>query len=440
MTSSTSTTSESTGESTAVSLAAFDSVEVAHHRRQFSVLSGRRYFNYGGQGPMADSAIARLNQAQKKIQTEGPFSHAAYEWLQAQGVTVRGAIAQALGTTADTITLTENVTVGCNIALWGLPWQAGDHILMGDCEHPGIVAAVAELSRRYGLSVSTCALAETRNATRDEAGPVAVIRAGLQPNTRLVIISHILWNTGQVLPLTEIVAACHSNAPHTRVLVDAAQSAGSLPLDQPGQTLPDTEVDYYAFTGHKWWCGPAGLGALYVRSQVLTETAPTFIGWRGIETDAAANPTGWKPDAQRYEVATSDYSLWPALTEAMAVQASWGSSAERYARICRLSQRLWEKLRSLPGIACLLTLSPPPSGLVSFQILDGPLESDGQPSPDLHNALVAQLEAQQIYVRTLLSPHCVRACVHYLTLESEIDALVEQVRLFLVHQTNIFQA
>lgn len=403
-----------------------DLAAVNLHRQQFSVLQGKQYFNYGGQGPMADRAIAALSQAQQKIQTEGPFSSSAYQWVQAQGKQVREAIAQALGTTPETITLTENVTAGCNIPLWGLPWQSGDHILMGDCEHPGVVAAVAELSRRYKLDVSTCALADTRNETSAEKGPVAVIEQNLRPNTRLVIISHILWNTGQVLPMTDIVTVCHSNAPHTRILVDAAQSAGSLPLDQPGWRLPETKVDYYAFTGHKWWCGPAGIGALYVRPEVLAETAPTFIGWRGIEMDDTGNPTGWKPDGQRYEVATSDYPLWSALHQAIEVQADWGTSEQRYEQICRLSERLWEGLRAIPKVACLLTEAPPPSGLVSFQLIG----NDAQPSPDLHRGLVQQLETQKIYVRTLLSPHCVRACVHYLTLASEVDALVEKVNAF----------
>ena len=395
---------------------------LSEHRQQFSLLSGKQYFNYGGQGPMADSALAALHQSQRQIQAEGPFSMAAYEWLSREGVAVRGAIARALGTTSETITLTENVTVGCNIPLWGLDWQAGDRILIGDCEHPGVVAAVNEISRRYGVHVDTCALAATMNG----GDPIAVVKQRLQPKTRLVIISHILWNTGQVLPLKEMVAACHNNAPQTRVLVDAAQSAGSLPLDHPDWLLPETEVDYYAFTGHKWWCGPAGIGALYVRPEVLEETAPTFIGWRGIEMDAGGNPTGWKPDGRRYEVATSDYPLWSGLKSAIALQESWGTSAERYAQMCELSERLWTGLRQLPQVACLLTEAPPPSGLVSFKLL-----ADGEPSPEMHSALVEALAAEKIYLRTLLSPNCVRACVHYLTLASEVDALVERIERWL---------
>lgn len=396
---------------------------VTSARQQFSSLQGKQYFNYGGQGPMADSAISQLVQAQQKIQSEGPFGSAIYAWIQAEGQQIRSALAQSLGTRTETITMTENVTIGCNIPLWGLPWQSGDHILLGDCEHPGVVAAVKEISRRYGLEVSTCALAATMNG----GDPVAVVEQALRPRTRLVIVSHVLWNTGQLLPLSEIVALCHAHAPHTRVLVDAAQSVGVLPLDQPGWTLPETGVDYYAFTGHKWLCGPAGIGGLYVRDDVRDETAPTFIGWRGVEVDGEANPTGWKPDGQRFEVATSDYPLWGALRQAIVVQAAWGDSAARYERICTLSERLWRGLRSLARVKCLLTQSPPPSGLVSFQLMG----EDGQPSPDLHGALTGQLEAQKIYVRTLLSPNCVRACVHYLSLESEVDELVARIEAFM---------
>ena len=371
---------------------------------------------------MSDRAIQSLIEAQQRIQREGPFAGAVNQWLQAEGHQTRQEIAIALGTTADTISLTENVTVGCNIPLWGLPWQSGDRILIGDCEHPGVMAAVQEIARRYDLKVSTCGLSDLLQG----ADPVAVIQQGLQPNTRLVIISHILWNTGQLLPLKEIVEACHANAPHTRVLVDAAQSVGSLPLDKPGWQLPETGVDFYAFTGHKWWCGPAGAGGLYVRPEVLEETAPTFIGWRGIDVDEFGKPVGWTPDGRRFEVATSDYGLWGALRQSMELQAEWGTSAERYERICRLSERLWQGLSAIASVECLLKDAPPPSGLVSFQLVD----ADKQPKVELQSEMVKQFEQEKIYLRTLESPKCVRACVHYLSEVTEVDNLVRRVKQF----------
>lgn len=373
---------------------------------------------------MSDRAIQTLTSAQERIQLEGPFAGAVNQWLQTEGHEVRRAIAQRLGTSSKTITLTENVTVGCNIPLWGLPWESGDYILIGDCEHPGVVAAVEEIARRYELNITTCALSKLIEG----ADPVELIQQELRHNTRLVIISHILWNTGQLLPLKEIVDECHANSPQTRVLVDAAQSVGALPLDQPGWTLPETGVDFYAFTGHKWCCGPAGVGGLYVRPEVLEETAPTFIGWRGINISDNGTPTGWTPDGRRYEVATSDYALWGALRYSMTLQESWGSSAERYRRVCDLSERLWKGLQALSGIECLLKDGPPPSGLVSFQRIN----EYGLPVVEQQVDMVRQMEKEKIYLRTLESPKCIRACVHYLSLESEVDSLVQRIEQFVV--------
>jgi L-cysteine/cystine lyase len=318
-----------------------------------------------------------------------------------------------LGVPADTITLTEDVTVGCNIPLWGWPWQPGDHLLLSDCEHPGVVAAVQEIGRRYGVSYSLCPLMETVNG----GDAVAVIAQHLQPQTRLLVISHIFWNTGQVLPMKAITQLCHDQPQPVRVVVDAAQSVGAMPLN-----LTDLGVDFYAFTGHKWWCGPAGLGGLYVSPAALDTIHPTFIGWRSITTDAAANPTGWKPNGQRFEVATSDYPLYAGLQTAIAHQNAWGTAIERHQRLTQLSQRLWQQLGEIPYIRPVRQ-TPPDSGLVSFWLL-----REGEPCPTWHRQLVEALEAQGIFLRTLLSPNCVRACVHYLTLEAEVDQLIDQIQ------------
>ena len=109
----------------------------------------------------------------------------------------------------------------------------------------------------------------------------------------------------------------------------------------------------------------------------------------------------------------------------MDFQDSWGTAEQRYFRITQLSSYLWGRLNGLRHVSCLLK-TPPESGLVSFQIM-----SNGQPSPTLHVQLVKHLEAQNMYLRTLLSPSCVRACTHYFTLESELDQLVEAVEAFL---------
>ncbi|MBE9066120.1 aminotransferase class V-fold PLP-dependent enzyme [Leptolyngbya cf. ectocarpi LEGE 11479] len=392
------------------------SVSIAQYRQRVPALQNKAYFNYGGQGPMVEAALAAIHSAHQTIQTRGPFGSKVYQWMRAEGVETRRMLADDLGVSPQTLALTENVTVGCNIALWGLPWRSGDHILLSDCEHPGIIATVQELQRRYGIEFSIFPHLSQLNS----ADPVSTIQAHLRPTTRLLVISHILWNTGQVLPLKAICQLCHERPQPVRVLSDSAQSVGMLPLQ-----LAKTGVDFYAFTGHKWYCGPAGLGGLYVRPEAMAELSPTYIGWRGITLGTEGQPTGWEPDARRYEVSTSNVALCSGLRVAIATHNDWGTTEERYFRICQLSSSLWGKLNSLRSVRCLLK-SPPESGLVSFRIFQ-----NGAPAPTLHQKLVVYLETRQFYLRTLLSPSCVRACTHYFTTESEIDRLIDAIEEFL---------
>ncbi len=378
---------------------------ISVHRQQFPALADKAYFNYGGQGPLPTCSLDAIQNGYRKLDQLGPFSSNRHHWVTAECEAIRVALAEELGVSPPTIALAEDTTVGCNIVLWGLPWQAGDHLLLSDCEHPGVVAAVFELQRRFGLEVSFCPLQATLNV----GGAAAVVAEHLRPRTRLLVISHILWNTGQVLPLADIVRFCQ--AQQTLVLVDAAQSMGVLPLN-----LMELGVDFYAFTGHKWCCGPAGAGGLYVSPSAQREVAPTFIGWRSAQKCSSVGPAEWQPDSRRYEVSTSAYSLYGGLRQALALHKTWGSAQARYERLVNLSGSLWQQLQAIPGVRCLHT-APPQAGLVSFQV-------PGQN----HTAVVKALEQRSVLVRDISDPNCVRASVHYLTTEEEIAQLVSTLR------------
>ncbi|WP_392531847.1 aminotransferase class V-fold PLP-dependent enzyme [Nostoc sp. C117] len=380
------------------------------HREQFPALANKTYFNYGGQGPMPQKAMDAIAQTEAHIQHIGPFGNEAYRWIKPQMQAAKEAIASELHISTETITLTDNVTVGCNIGMWGIEWRAGDHMLLSDCEHPGVIATAQEISRRFAVEVTTCPL----KATLNEGDPVKIIAQHLRPNTRLVILSHVFWNTGQVLPLNKIAEVCRNN--HSLLLIDAAQSVGLLPLN-----LTELGVDFYAFTGHKWLCGPAGAGGLYVRPEARESLKPTFIGFSGVVVDSESQPVDWLPDGRRYEVSTFAYSLYAGLREAIAIHQQWGTSHERYEQICQKSEYLWRKLGALPDVKYLRT-SPPESGIVSFQL------TNNQPQGSLK--LVQFLESQKILTRTIANPNCIRATVHYFTLESEIDLLVETIQSF----------
>lgn len=386
------------------------SIPIAQHRQQFPALANKSYFNFGGQGPLPLVSIAAIQKAYNYIQEQGPFSGKINDWVVQEADRTRQAIASELAAPKETIALTEDVTVGCNIALWGINWQKGDRILLTDCEHPGIIATVEEIARRFGVEFSFCPIMATLN----QGNPTEVILQHLNSRTRLVVLSHVLWNTGQVLPLAEIVKACRdysTNSQPIRILVDAAQSVGLLSLN-----LTELGADFYAFTCHKWLCGPGGIGGFYIKPEALEDLNPTFIGWRGIIMDKAGKPIGWQPDARRFEVATSAYPLYGGLREAIALHQEWGTSQARYEQICQLSKYLWQRLSEIKSVRCLLT-SPPQSGLVSFVLTNGKSS----------NQLVTSLEEQGFLLRTLREPDCIRACVHYFSDTEEIDRLVEVI-------------
>jgi L-cysteine/cystine lyase len=382
---------------------------IQQHRQQFFGLKDKYYFNFGGQGILPQSALQKIIDSYQYIDQVGPFGLKINSWIQENITTTKQAIASEIGVSANTTTLTENVTASCNIPLWGIEWREGEEILLTDAEHPGIIAIVKEISRRFGVRIITCPIIDTLN----QGNPVEVIKNHLTPNTRLVVISHILWNTGQVLPLKEIVSLCH-NYPHSQqkiqVLVDGAQSAGSLPLN-----LTESKVDFYGCTGHKWLCGASGVGFLYVRQDLISSVSPTFIGWRGLNYSKTDLP--FTDDGSRFEVATSAYPLFSALQEAIAVHQQWGTIEQRYDRICQLSGYLWEELTKIEGIECLKQTAPA-SGLVSFYLKNG---KDA-------NKTLKILEEKGFYLRTLVEPYCIRACVHYLTLETEIEALIKAMK------------
>ncbi|BAW97424.1 L-cysteine/cystine lyase [[Synechococcus] sp. NIES-970] len=371
------------------------------HRQQFPALAHKNYFNYGGQGPLPQASLNAILDSYQQGEMQGPFSLAMGQWENEVIRDLRQAIAAELNAQPENIVLTENVTAGCNIALWGIDWQAGDEILLGDCEHPGIVGIVQEIAARFAVKVRICPLLDTLNA----GDPVEAIAQQLTPQTRLLVISHLFWNTGQVLPLKEICARCHQG--NVQVLVDAAQSFGVLPLD-----LPDLGVDFYAFTGHKWWCGPAGVGGLYISPGAIAEHRPTFIGWRGVTQWPSTTEVTLTPDGRRYEVATSAYPLYVGLTASMGFHQQWGTTAERYQQICEISAYAWEKLNAIAQVQCLKT-APPASGLVSFRV----------DAPQGHAEIVKQLEGQGFCLRTIRFPDCIRACTHYFTTSAEIDQL-----------------
>ena len=379
-------------------------------------LLNKTYFNYGGQGPLPTPTLEAMTNSWRRIQELGPFTTDVWPYIGAEVNSTRRRLAQLCGVGPHRLALSENVTTGCVLPLWGLPFEEGDRLLISDCEHPGVVAACVELARRENLEIDTLPVQQFRgDAGSTDAGVLNELEQALRPTTRLVVLSHLLWNTGQVMPIAKVAEQLGSHNRQPFLLVDAAQSFGQIPIADAAAA-----ADIYAFTGHKWACGPEGLGGVALSERVLAEGQPTVIGWRSLQDESKASLSSTDPfhhDSRRFEVATSCVPLLAGLRCSLDLLEQEGSADQRLDSIRRRSAALWQALQGIDGITTLLT-SPPASGLVSFQIA-----GDRNPGD-----WVQQLGQQGIWIRDLADPSCLRACTHVCTATDELDALITELQ------------
>lgn len=177
---------------------------------------------------------------------------------------------------ADRMIFTLNGTDSLNVALHGL-LAAGDHVVTSALEHNSVIRPLRELHRRVGV--------ETTIVAADPTGVVdpAAFERALRPNTKLVALIHASNVTGSVQPIAEVGEIARRAG--ALFLVDAAQSAGQLPIN-----LSDLSVDLLACPGHKGLLGPLGTGVLYVGPAAQESLASFRQGGTGTTSEVETQP------------------------------------------------------------------------------------------------------------------------------------------------------
>jgi cysteine desulfurase family protein len=187
------------------------------------------------------------------------------------------------------IIFTKNATEALNIALFGL-LKAGDHVITTSMEHNSVMRPLRFLaSRGVELSVVPC-------SPRSELDPDD-IRTAFRPNTKIVVLTHASNVTGTIMPLEEIGGMTRARG-NIVLCVDAAQTAGALPID-----VEKMSIDLLAFTGHKSLYGPQGTGGLYIRKGLDAKIEPLMRGGTGSRSEFEEQPN-FMPD--KYESGTSN--------------------------------------------------------------------------------------------------------------------------------------
>ena len=360
-------------------------------RADVPALSEAAYFNFGAHGPspkyVVEAASDYLADHEYGSATTDPYGRAfgTYE-------TVRERVADFVGAEPAEIALTESTTDGINRIAGAIDWEPGDVVVRTDLEHPAGVLPWKRLERE-GVEVR---VVETEDGRVDrEAYADAVADA------RLVCFSAITWTHGTRLPVADLVEIADEAGAFT--LVDAVQSPGQVPMD-----MATWDADAVAAAGHKWVLGPWGAGFLYVDREAAADLAPRAVGYRSVE-DPNGDEIAFKPGAKRFEIGTTTPAAHVGLVEALdAIDAVGVSRIED--RIASLTDRFKD---SVPDDR-LLSPRAHESGLVTVDVDD----------PE---ATVERLADAGIVVRSLPDTSGVRASIHAVSTESEVDRLADRL-------------
>lgn len=245
------------------------------------------------------------------------------------------------------VTLQPSTTHALNAALRGV-LRPGDRVVRTAYDHNSVRRPVAALARE---GVEETVLAGTGEGGIDRDELERALRGGGRP-ARLLVLPHASNVLGALLPVAELAEAARAQG--TLVLLDAAQSAGHVPV-----RVDELGVDLLAFAGHKGLLGPQGTAGLWVREGV--RVAPVFSGGTGGDSAADAMPDAY-PD--RLEAGTLNGPGIAGLLAGVRWVLDAGPHA-LHAREAALKARLRAGLAAVPGVRVLSPAAPEGVGIVT---------------------------------------------------------------------------
>ncbi len=184
------------------------------------------------------------------------------------------------------VIFTPGITYSLNYFIKGF-LKPGDHVIVSGIEHNAVMRPLTQMTY-CGVTYD---VADTDTEGSIQASSVEKL---IKPQTKAVIVSHASNVCGTILPIKEIGEICQRH--HLFFVVDAAQSAGTIPVD-----MQECGIDFLAFTGHKGLLGPQGIGGFLISGRLDKQMTPYIAGGTGSRSDMLEMPENL-PD--KYESGT----------------------------------------------------------------------------------------------------------------------------------------
>ena len=303
-------------------------------------------FNNGGVCPSPRGVQDALRR-QLEYANQAP-SYFMWRHLEPEIESVRRRLAVAFGCDPEEMAITRNASEALETCLLGFDLQPGDEILTTNQDYPRMIQTIRQREARDRVKLVQVSVPA---APQSSAELVEAFEKGLTPRTKMILVCHVIFMTGQIYPLREICRLGRSRG--IPVIVDGAHAFAQFPFRRD-----DLGCDYYGTSLHKWLMAPVGTGFLSVRKDKIEGLWPLMPG----------TPEQTKDIRKFEEIGTHPAANHNAIGEALTFHELIGVE-RKAARLRYLRSRWTDRLRELPKVRFHTTLAPEHScGLCTVEI------------------------------------------------------------------------
>lgn len=222
-----------------------------------------------------------------------------YPWAEeatAVYESARKKVAEYINANSENLIFTKGTTESINFisTSWGNEnINESDNIVITEMEHHSNIVPWQILAKKTGAQLRYLPISEDGELVLDDMDTI------IDENTKIVSVIHQSNVFGTINPIDLIIKEAHKKG--ARVLVDAAQSIAHQEID-----VKDINCDFLVFSGHKM-LGPTGIGALYIKSDILDSIEPYQTGGQMID-QVNSNTSTWNDIPFRFEAGTPNIS------------------------------------------------------------------------------------------------------------------------------------
>jgi isopenicillin-N epimerase len=296
-------------------------------QRSFTVTRGIINLNNGGVSPsprIVTEALVKYIWEQ-----EDCTAYTMWQILEPQSERIRTGLADIFGCDREEIAITRNASESLEIVLMGLDLKEGDEILTTTQDYPRMLTTLRQREQREHIKLTMIKVPIAPKHLDDITEQFA---RNITPRTRVILLSHVINITGQIMPVKAICDLARSKG--IEVIVDGAHSFAHFDFKQA-----DLGCDYFGTSLHKWTYAPKGTGLLFVKHDKIAKL------WPLMAADAKeAN------DIRKFEE-IGTHSAAPRLAIGEAILFHNGIGAKRKEARLRYLSRYWmNRLKDLPNV------------------------------------------------------------------------------------------